>query len=312
LFWSVLLIILLITIFAALYFVSNIFFRLACDRDYHVGVPNKEPSDGSENQLVKFSKEINEGAKRFDNMPTELVSIKSLDGLLLSGRYLPVEGSKKTIILAHGYRSSAADFSCAWELYRELGFNLLAIDQRAHGRSEGKYITFGVKEKDDVRLWAEYVDRVYQPETIILDGISMGAATVMMAADLPMPGSVKGIIADCGFTSPWDQFEHVLKKNFRLPKFPLLYTCQMIAKIKADFDFKAVSTLDTLKRTSLPILFIHGSKDDFVPPWMSDKNYKICASEKEYVKIEGAQHGTSFLIDTEKCKKALIGFLQKL
>ncbi|MBQ2817488.1 MAG: hypothetical protein IJF16_06125, partial [Clostridia bacterium] len=153
-FWSVLLIILLIAILAALYFVSNMFFRLACDRDYHVGVPNKEPSDGSENQLVKFSKEINEGAKRFDDMPTTRLSIKSLDGLLLSGRYLPVEGSKKTIILAHGYRSSAADFSCAWELYRELGFNLLAIDQRAHGRSEGKYITFGVKEKDDVRLWA--------------------------------------------------------------------------------------------------------------------------------------------------------------
>ncbi len=259
-----------------------------------------------------FGKEIAEGIEYIKATPYEEWWIKSFDGLTLYGRFFKNNDSQKTIILFHGFRSSGEhDFSCAFRMYFEKGFNILIPDQRAHGKSEGRYIAYGVLERQDALGWVnKVIAECGESETIYLSGVSMGASTVLMASGLELPENVKGIIADCGFTSPEEIIKKVMTKDMRMPAFPLYYTTRLLARILARYDFK-YSTLDALKNCKVPVLFIHGRADDFVPFYMSEQNFAACPTEKYAIWVDGAGHGTSFLVETERCVKELHRFINK-
>ncbi len=257
-----------------------------------------------------FGGEIAKGREYIKSTPFEEWRIKSHDGLCLYGRFFKNGDSDKTIILLHGFRSSGEhDFSCAFRMYFEQGFNILIPDQRAHGKSEGKYICYGVLERFDAKSWIEKVIAEQGSQIkIFLSGVSMGASTVMMAAGLTLPENVRGIIADCGFTSPAAIIKKVMREDMGFPLFPFYYTTLFLARLIAGCDFSH-SAADVLKATAIPFLFIHGRADDFVPFYMGEECFDACASTKRAVWVDGAGHGTSFLLETERCIKELQDFV---
>lgn len=307
LFWLIPLIILL----ALLLFVTDYFFKFAVVRKKPS--KKKKKSMSASKGLVKLDEyqtmmEQGEAWLKAQNMET--VHIQSHDGLKLAGHFLDI-GADQTIILFHGYRSRAfRDFSCVGEYYKSLGFNLLFVDQRAHGESEGTYITFGVKERLDCVRWAEYIDRRVGG-TIILDGLSMGATTVLMAAGEKLPGSVKAIIADCGFTSPEEIMLKVMEVDLKVRCRPLFYLVALMVRLRAGFAVDEYSTIEAMKKNRLPVLFLHGTGDKFVPYEMTVRACDACAAEKTLLLIEDATHGTSYLKEPETCRQALSGFLKK-
>jgi len=264
--------------------------------------------------LEPYLEQMDEGRQWFLSREPEKVEIFSFDGLRLRGLYLHNPEAKGTIILMHGYRMDGyTDFTCVYKKYYEAGFSLLNAFQRAHAESEGEYITFGVLERFDCRDWAEYVtDRFGQEHKIVLDGLSMGAATVLMAAELPLPENVAGIIADCGFTSPWDQLAHLCKTKYHLPVHPLLDSADIFARILGKFSLKGCSTIETMKKNTLPVLFLHGEADQFVPTAFSVRAFEACAGPKRLVTIPGAAHGVSYLVDQETCDRELDEFLSRI
>lgn len=257
---------------------------------------------------------VMDGVTWLDEHTKEEHWIESYDGLRLYARFCPADNARGTVLRMHGYRSEGrVDFSCVASYYHSLGFNLLLADQRAHGKSDGHFITYGLKERYDCQRWAEYLAKRFGPNhPIVLSGISMGAATVLMASNLPLPESVRGIVADCGFTSPRDIIRHVMRWRYHVPAFPFLTLTNLWAWILTGKALGACSATACVQETKLPILFLHGAADRFVPCWMSEQNYEACQSEKELVLVDGATHGLSFVTDPDRCKAAMDRFLQRL
>lgn len=254
-------------------------------------------------KCLPYRDELLEGRKWVKSQPLADYSVTSYDGLVLRAKYVPAGDEKGIVLMMHGFRSSALhDFSLAIKIFHELGYGCLLPYHRAHGDSEGKYITYGVKERYDVVSWSEFLDREFPGVPVILDGISMGGATVLMASGLGLPENVKGIIADCAFTTPYEEFVHVMKQNFKMGPFPFLFTTRIYAKIRAGFRMKAVSTLDALKKNRLPLLIVHGEKDELVPYSMSERNFAVAKEncDATFLSVPGADHGISFLIDRER------------
>ncbi len=258
----------------------------------------------------EYEKYMAEGRNWLKDRPFEEQVITSFDGKKLYGRLYRNGDSKTTLIMMHGFRSTAAhDFSCAFSFYFDKGFNLLVPDQRAHGKSEGKYITYGVLERKDLLSWTEHMNRLIPDGRLYIIGISMGASTVLMSTSLSLPENVCGIIADCGFTSPGAIIKKVMKKDLKVPLFPFYYTTKAVTKLLAGFDFEECSAINSVKECKIPILFLHGKSDGFVPFSMAEEIYSAAGCDKRAVWVEGADHGCSFLIDRESCTKALYGFL---
>ena len=245
-------------------------------------------------------------------LPKQDVSIEAGDGITLYGSYIPAEGEAvRTVLLAHGYHSSAdKDFSGIMQFYHENGCNLLAIEERAHMRSGGTYITMGLRESEDVKRWCDLLNREYGAESmpLYLHGISMGAATVMMTQGEDLPENVAGIIADCGFTSPYDIAVAVMKTKMKGPVRPVVSWVNQISKRVAGIDLKEKSTVTILKKAEIPMLFVHGTLDDFVPVHMTIKSYQACAAPKKIMLVDGATHAMSWLADTERYKEAICTF----
>ena len=279
---------------------------------YNIKTKSKASKKRALDADILFGDKIEAGIKYIRETPYEEWRIKSFDGLTLFGRYFKNGDSRKTIVLLHGYRSSGEhDFSCAFKMYFEHGFNILIPDQRAHGKSEGKYICYGALERFDALGWCEKInDEKGDGEIIYLSGVSMGATTVLMASGLTLPKNVRGIIADCGFTSPAEIIRKVMKEDMGFPLFPIFYTTRLLVRLIAKFDMD-YSALDALKINTLPVLFIHGIADNLVPFYMGEQNYSVCQSEKYSLWIEKAGHGTSFLFENERCVKALEEFTSK-
>jgi len=235
----------------------------------------------------------------------------SYDGLKLHGLWIPAENPKGTMILAHGYRSTKlCDFGMAFPYYHELGMNILVPDQRSHGKSEGRYITFGVKESRDIQQWIEYHNQHLGDHQIILSGLSMGASTVLYLADVKLPHNVKGIIADCGFTSPKDILSTVFRRVTHLPAVPSIWATDLFARVFAGFSIYAKSTVNTLKNARLPVFMVHGTGDDFVPCEMTKAGYAACTGQKKLLLVEDAGHGVSFIKDRESYTGMIYDFLK--
>ncbi len=230
----------------------------------------------------------------------EEVSVMSQDGLMLHAYLLPAsEPAKKVAILHHGFTSNAMDGATHAKIFHEMGFDVLMLDLRAHGKSEGEYVGFGILDRYDTMEWIRYSRGRFGTDVkIVLHGVSMGAATVLMALGLPgVRKSVSAVIADCAFTSPDDIFSHVIKKNYHLPPAPILKATSILAQKHAGYRFDEYSTLDALTVSNIPVLLIHGKEDKFVPTWMSEKNYEACQGKKKLLFVENAGHGSSVFED---------------
>ena len=273
-----------------------------------------KPEPGKSKWLLPFKEEILAGGQWFREQTPERITIRSRDGLKLAGYFLPAENAKGTLLLVHGYRSDPwCDFGIVYPYYHSLGWNILTVFQRAHGESEGKYITFGIRERFDVCDWALLLADRFGPEhKIVLGGISMGSSSVLMSLGTELPENVRGVIADCGFTTPRAEFEHVLKTRFHVPVHPIMELSELFAKLFAKFGFSDYSTVTALKQTGVPVLFVHGERDGFVPVRFTVENYGACASEKTLLTVPEAGHGASYLLARAQCQQALRRFLSSL
>lgn len=260
--------------------------------------------------LAKVRESIIESQKFFKEHAGELLVIET-NGVELAARRYAQNDPKGRIILFHGYRSVAeTDFGCAMDYYYAQGYELVLVDQRAHGKSSGSWIGFGVLERYDCLSWVRYLNNEYGSIPTFLSGISMGCSTVLMALGLELPSNVRGVIADCGFTSPKEIIAHVMKRKFPLPVGLILPPLSLFSKIFAGYFLGEYSTLRALKENRIPILFIHGKNDCYVPPEMTLANFETCTAQKELILVEGAGHGTSYLQDKETVEKKVGQFLQ--
>ena len=219
--------------------------------------------------------------------------------------------SKIWVIAVHGYTDSANFMVNSAKQFLSYGYNVLMPDLRAHGKSEGKYIGMGWLDKDDIMLWIDYLIATYGDIKIILYGISMGAATIMMASGEDLPSNVRMAIEDCGYTSAWEEFKYELKYLFHMPAFPALYNANLITKIRAGYSLKKASSIKQIKKSKIPILFIHGDKDKFVPFYMLDKLYNAARCKKEKLVIKGAAHAEAQLIDPQKYWHTVRKFIKR-
>lgn len=249
--------------------------------------------------------------------PHEDVYQTAFDGLKLHAAYFPAirENDKKRVVICfHGYTSkSLADFTGLTDYYFRHGYAMLHPDARAHGDSEGEYVGFGCLDRKDALGWINWViEKCGEDVEILLHGISMGGATVLMASGLELPPQVKGIISDCGFTSPKEVFTHVLKTMYHLPAFPIIPGADLVNRKLAGYGMDECNAKREVAKAKVPILFIHGSKDTFVPVWMCHELYDCCASPKKKLIVEGAAHGESNFKDMETYEKALDDFTENL
>ena len=257
-----------------------------------------------------FSDIMRKGVAWVEAMPKSEVSIMSHDGLSLHGHLIENDRTDVMFILFHGYRSSSFhDFSGAVKMYYEMGFSVLLPDQRSHKKSEGKYITYGVRERYDCRDWCRFVKEKYPDKRVIIDGISMGAATVLMACGLELPDNVKGVIADSGYTSPYEIISKVAD-DMKYPSRLVMPWLNLALTALAGFNAKACDAREAVKNTELPILIVHGKADGFVPYEMSVEIYEACKTHARILLVENADHGLSFLVDNEGVTAVLKEFIK--
>lgn len=247
-------------------------------------------------------------------MKRRAVSIRSQDGLCLRGYYYEQKQGAPIEVMFHGYRGTAErDMSGAVYRCFSLGRNALIVDHRASGTSDGHVITFGAKEQYDCRAWVDFVVREIDPHAkIILTGISMGAATVMLASALPMPPNVVGVLADCGYTSA-KEIIYKVARDMHLPPALLYPFARLGARLLGGFDPDDASPVRAMAECRLPIIFFHGDADGFVPCEMSRENFDACASkQKRLVITPNAAHGLCFSTDQESYFAALREFFDPI
>lgn len=242
----------------------------------------------------------------------------SFDGLKLHATYFPAldqsANKKKVVICFHGYTSQGmSDYIGLSGYYLRKGYAMLLPDARAHGESEGEYIGFGCLDRKDALVWISWVIQELGDDVeIALHGTSMGGATVLMASGLELPAQVRGIVSDCAFTSPKEVFTHVLHNMYHLPAFPAIPGADILNKRLAGYGMDECNAKREVARAKVPILFIHGTKDTFVPYRMCHEIYDCCASPKKMLVVEGAAHAESYYKDTEKYEQALDEFFEEI
>ena len=260
--------------------------------------------------------------EKFESLKASLLSreyekckIKSYDGLLLRAKYYKGNEGEPLHILFHGYRSSAnVDFCGGAEECIKLSHSVLLVDQRAHGESEGKTISFGINEKHDLHAWVNFaISKFGKDVKIFIWGISMGAATVLMSLDKPLPENVVGAIADCPYSSP-EEIIRKVGKGLHLPVGLLFPFLKLGARMFGGFRFDNSAPLLAVKSARIPILLIHGESDSYVPHYMSEK---IVDAAKEagvnlrFVSFPEAEHAMSYLSDSERYVGLVRGFIEE-
>lgn len=245
----------------------------------------------------------------------EDVYITSHDGLKLHARYYHVADGAPLTIFMHGYRSNAlCDGNGAFIMSKRRGYNVLMVDQRAHGLSEGKVMTFGIKERYDCLDWIKYANQRFGDTTpIILMGVSMGAATVMMAAGLDLPSNVKCVLEDSGFSSPSEIIKSVIR-SMRLPVGLVYPVVRLSGRLFGGIDVEQAdaSSVEAVRDSKVPILFVHGEADDFVPCDMSKACFEACGKAKRILTVPGAGHGLSHCVDKDSYENLVEDFLDEV
>lgn len=252
---------------------------------------------------------------RLESHGYERYTMTTDDGVKLEGYLMrPEKPSNVYVFAAHGYRSTGKGEYCGFsQYYLDRGYNIFFVDHRAAGESEGNYIGFGYFEHRDCLKWLEFMNETFGKDiSIILHGVSMGSATVMLMSGSPdLPENVKLVVADCGYTSAWNEFEFKLS-SMHIPAWPLLPAVNKLNIRKAGYDFRDTSAINAVRKAKTPFLFVHGGADDFVPTYMAYQLYDACASkEKELMIIDGADHASSFVKDRPKYEAKLDEVISK-
>ena len=246
--------------------------------------------------------------------PYEDIYVKSKDGLKLHATYFPQGEEKKAVLCFHGYTGEGMKDNLAISnYYLKKGYSLLLVDARAHGASEGTYIGFGCLDRYDALCWLDWIiGQCGENVEILMHGTSMGGATVLMASGLALPSQVKGIVSDCGFTSPKEVFTHVLHSMYHLSAFPAIPAADLINKRLAGYGMDESNAAREVRKATVPILLIHGDADTFVPVSMCQEIYENIASPKQKLIVKGATHAESYYKDKVGYEKALDQFITSL
>lgn len=241
----------------------------------------------------------------------ETWEMESKDGLSLWAEVYPNKDSHVYVLAVHGYTVDHRDIAPAIVPFAQKGWNVVTIDQRGRGNSEGDYLSMGYHEKTDVVAWSEKIVEVDPQAQIVLYGESMGGATVLMASGEQLPLQVKAVVEDCAYTSAYAMFKNQLKERFGLPEFPFLPAAAIVGQMRAGFNFNDADALAQIAKATLPILFIHGKADDYVPTFMGQELYDAYQGEKELLLIDGAGHGASADMDPQTYYDTTFAFLEK-
>ncbi|BDR57550.1 alpha/beta hydrolase [Xylocopilactobacillus apis] len=230
----------------------------------------------------------------------------------LNAIWLPAKNpSKFTVIISHGYKGNNITMANQAHMFHHMGFNVLMPDSRGHGDSCDNYISFGWLDHYDLLAWINMVlHRIGPKSQIYVLGVSMGGANVLMLAGEKLPTQVKGIIADCGYSSLNEEFEYLAHKQTKLPVKPILKIMSSINKIKNGFSFDVVNSVKQLKKSTLPIFIIHGAKDEYVPTYMAYKNYNAIPGKKKIWIVPNAGHTMAFCIDPREYHKQVADFIK--
>ncbi len=293
------------------YLVSKKLVDAAMDRELPKYMRNKCKDAPTSEYMKAFLEKRNAAEEKLKKTECETVTITSHDGLRLVGHLYVPENPKRIVLAMHGWRSSwARDFGIISGFWQENGCMVLYAEQRGQGNSEGAYMTFGMKERYDCLDWLHFIkERTGSKLPIYLCGVSMGATTVLMAGGLELPGNVRGIIADCGFTSPEDIWRHIVQDDLHMRYGKLRRAfADRVTREKTGMAANECSTIDALRRCRVPVLLIHGTDDGFVPVEMTYANYKACAADKQLLIVPGAQHGMSYIKDENAYRQAVMEF----
>ena len=256
-----------------------------------------------------FREQMEDWVRLSRTLPQEDVQITSFDGLTLRGKYYEYAPGAPVELMFHGYRGNGErDMSGGIQRCFRVGRSALIVDQRSSGHSDGHVITMGIHECRDCLDWLDFAIRKFGPDCkIILTGISMGASTVLMAGGRELPENVIGILADCGYTSA-KEILCTIMGQMKIPPAIGYPMAKLGAKLFGKFDLDADAPVEAVKKCRVPVIFLHGESDDYVPAWMSRANYEACASRKQLVLIPGAGHGLAFPVDQDGYVKALYEF----
>ena len=240
--------------------------------------------------------------------------IVNREGIRLHAYYIAAGApTSRTAVVVHGYTDNAVRMFMIGYMYeRELGYNVLLPDLQYHGRSEGKAIQMGWKDRLDVMEWINVADQIFGGHThMVVHGISMGAVTTMMLSGEVLPACVKCFVEDCGYTSVWEQFSKELKEQFGLPAFPLLYTASWFCDWKYGWNFQEASAIRQVEKCQLPMLFTHGDQDAYVLTEMVYDLYKAKPEPKQLWIVPGAAHAVSYKENPKAYTEKVRAFLER-
>lgn len=296
---------------ASSYFTTKYMMKVALDREVPKAPKGAEKFIAGRGPGQDFLDAVEEASERLAQTDNETVSITAHDGIQIVGHWIPCETPKRILIAMHGWRSAwHRDFGLISDFWHNNNCSVLYAEQRGQGESGGDSMGFGLTERCDCLDWVNYINARFGTNlSIYLCGVSMGAATVLMAAGLDMPENVCGICADCGFTSPDAIWRHVMNDNMHIRYSGLMETvANEICRQKTDFGANDYSTVDALKSTGIPVFLAHGTDDTFVPVTMTYENYKACASPKRLLIVPGADHGMSYYVEKENYEASVKDF----
>lgn len=306
--WMILPVILILAVLIVLV-IAYVCFRIA----FYIPARKEQDSDVIDTPegaiYDPFREKMAYWVKEARKLPQESIEITSFDGLRLHGVYYEYEPGAPIELMFHGYRGNAErDLSGGVQRCFKLGRSALIVDQRCSGKSDGNVTTFGINERRDCLAWLDYMQQRFDPDAkIILTGISMGAATVLMAAGEELPKNVIGVLADCGYSSP----KAIIKKVIRQMRLPVELSypfVKLAARVFGQFDLEEASPLEAMSRCKVPVIFFHGEADDLVPCEMSREMYEACVSKKRLVTVPGAGHGLSYPVEPARYLSELRDF----
>lgn len=297
------------------YYTAKTLMKIALDREEPKCIEKtKQRLSGSETHSVLLAK-LNAAAATLEQSGCETIEITAQDGETLVGHWYACANPERVIIAMHGWRSSwAKDFGAVADFWHRQNCNVLYVEQRGQNNSGGEYMGFGLMERYDCLDWIDWVNENNLCEVhgkdipLYLSGVSMGATSVLMAAGMGLPANVKGIMADCGFTSPHEIWQHIAEKNLHLSFGLCGEIADEICKNKIQMSGQEYSSVEAMKQCTVPVLFIHGAEDRMVPIEMTYENYKACAAPKRLFVVPGAEHGMSYFTDTAGYQKEMLEF----
>lgn len=292
------------------HYTTKYMMKLALDREEPKRINKSKKKLISSAELSEIYEKVISASEKLENSGLEQVKIESPDGLCLVGHWFCPENPKRAIVAMHGWRSTwSRDFGVISPFLHENDCAVLYVEQRGQGNSEGEYMGFGLLERYDCLNWINWIlERTNNKLPVYLCGISMGATTVLMTSGFDLPKNVHGIIADCGFTSPKAIWKHVAQSSLHIPYEIYRTGAENLCKQKLQVGSDSYTCKDALQNCKVPVLFIHGTDDRFVPVEMTYENFKNCASKKKLFVVPGAEHGMSYVVDKEGYEKTVKDF----